>query len=191
MKFGFQGDWGSNCESATNEIVKNINKEVELMPLISSKNVVSALKNGEIDFGVMAIENNIGGIVKETQNALNEDIELVKKFQIEIHHCLFVKDKQIDKTDIKFVASHEQALFQTKTNLNRIFKDIRLVKIADTALGAKYLSNGKFAKNYAVVCNRQAGIINNLHLLLENIEDGQSITTFGLYKKYGTDFVIQ
>ena len=184
MKIGFQGDCGSNSEIATKSFVGDLNDESELIPLISSKNVVEALKNGDIDFGVMAIENNIGGIVKETQDALNEKkIELVKKIQIDIHHCLFVKDKQIDLDEIKFVASHEQALFQTKKTLNKILKNIELVKIADTALGAKYLSDGKLTKDYAVVCSKQAGIMNNLYLLCENIEDRKSVTTFGLYRK--------
>ena len=184
MKFGFQGDWGSNAERATHQFVEGVNEEAELIPLISSKEVVKALKNEEIDYGVMAIENNIGGLVEETQKALAEyGVELVKKIEVDIHHCVFVKNSQIDKRDIEFVASHEQALFQTQANLSKIFKNAKLTKIADTALGARYLSDGKLSTNYAIVCSKQAGMINDLHLLCENIEDGTSITTFGMYKK--------
>lgn len=184
MKIGFQGDWGSNNEVATKRFIENINEKVELIPLISSKNVVSALKEGEIDFGVMAIENNIGGIVNETQKALYEEkIECLMKIQIDIHHCVFVKDEEISQDEIKFVASHEQALFQTKENLNKLFKEAKLVAIADTAIGAKQLNDGILTKDYAVVCSKQAGVMNNLHLLYENIEDKKSVTTFGLFRK--------
>lgn len=150
--------------------------------LISSKNVVNALIKEEIDIGVMAIKNNIGGIVNETRAVLNDDLIKIKEIDVDIHHCLFVKHENININQIKFVASHEQALMQTKSNLNIIFKNVKLIKIEDTALGAKRLKNGNLSDNYAVVCSMQAGLDNKLHLIKENIEDRASITTFGLFK---------
>ena len=184
MKIGFQGDWASNSEVAARQFVKSfVCKEVEFVPLISSKNVVNALKNGEIDYGVMAIKNNIGGIVQETKAALSSDLNKIEEIRMQIHHYVFVKNKQIKIDDIKFIASHQQALKQSTTNLNKIFGNINFVEIDDTALAAKYLANGTLSDEYAIVCGKQAGIMNGLHLLYAEVEDRNSITTFGLYVK--------
>ncbi|MBE7075876.1 MAG: hypothetical protein E7375_02250 [Clostridiales bacterium] len=183
MKIGFQGDWASNSEIAARQFIETFDYGAELVPLISSKNVVRALKNGEIDYGVMAIKNNIGGLVQETKTALTLDLNKIAEIRMQIHHYVFVKNKQIKANDIKFIASHEQALKQSATNLNKIFGNINFVEIEDTALGAKYLANGTFNNEYAVVCGKQAGVLNGLHLLYAKVEDRDSVTTFGLYVK--------
>jgi len=183
MKVGFQGDWGSNSEFAARKLLENFNKEVEFIPLISSLNVVNALKNGEISYGIMAIKNNIGGVVSETQQALDLSLIKISEIEMRINHCVFVKNKHIKADDIKFIASHEQALKQSQANLNKIFAGVDFVKIDDTALGAKYLSDGTFGDDYAVVCSKQAGISNNLYLFYSNVEDRESITTFGLFER--------
>lgn len=182
-KIGYQGIEGSNNEKAAKKFLKNISSDVELCPLVSSKNVVNALRNSEIDLGVMAIRNNIGGIVNETNEALDSDIVLLEEIDVQIHHCLFFKSQNIDVKDIKYVASHEQALLQTKNSLSKIFNNVELVKVANMAVGAKQLFNGELSDKYAVVCTKIAGYDNNLFLYKENIEDRESITTFGLFSK--------
>ena len=182
-KIGYQGIKGSNNEIAVNKFVEDISGDVELLPLVSSKNVVNALLNEEIELGVMAIRNNIGGAVRETQEALCDDIVLLKEIDVYIHHCLFFKNKEINKNDIKYVASHEQALIQTQNSLSKIFDNIELVKVANTAVGAKQLGDGELNDKHAVICTMIAGVDNNLYLFKENIEDRESITTFGLFKK--------
>lgn len=109
VKIGYQGEIGSNAEAATLEYTKceNINKEeYELIPLVSSKNVVDSLKTGEIDYGVVAIKNSTAGLVKETANALkDEKYEVVKRIVLPVHRCIFIKPN-IDSEQIEYIASH-------------------------------------------------------------------------------------
>ena len=77
MKIGYQGIQGSNSEKAAKEFIKKNNlKNVELIPLVNSEQVVRSILEKKIEYGVMAIKNSIAGNVKETETVL---IPLEKK----------------------------------------------------------------------------------------------------------------
>lgn len=51
-----------------------------------------ALSNEEINYGVMAIENSIGGIVEESKKALESASLLVSgSLSLPIHHLMFFR----------------------------------------------------------------------------------------------------
>lgn len=180
MKIGFQGDIGSNSEAATLSFIDKCKlPNTRLLGLLTSKNVVSALLNKEIDYGVMALYNSIAGEVIETKNALTPQISLLEKVDIPIHHCIFIKHPEVE---IKYIASHIQALQQTKQYRKHILKNAYEIECPDTALAAKMLFNGEYPDNYAIICRKNAGEFYNLHLYAENIEDDNlNKTTFGLF----------
>ncbi len=181
MKIGFQGDLFSNSEEASQIFAKKMYFEnVEFIPLISSKNVVKNLITKNIDFGVMATKNIIAGDVIETKEALTPNIELISSIDLPIHHCLF---KKTENSSILYVASHIQALQQTKETRKKILKDVPEIECSDTSLAAKMLANGKYPENYGVICRENAGLFFNLFLVAKNIEDNPFNTTrFGLFQ---------
>ncbi len=184
MKIGYQGIEGSNSEAVALEFATKLDCEYSLIPLTNSNNVTSALQNNEIDYGVMATYNILGGVVKETEIALKgKDFKLIKTIKIPIHHCIF-KKKNISTSKINVIASHEQALKQTIKSRKKLFPNSKPLAVEDTALAAKYLSQNIFEDNIAVICRKNAGEMFNLELLYENIEDDSSnYTEFGIYKK--------
>lgn len=186
IKIGYQGEIGSNAEAATLEYTKceNINKEeYKLIPLVNSQNVVNSLKTGEIDCGVAAIKNSIAGPVEETINTLkDEKYEVVKRIVLPIHHCIFIKPN-INLEQVEFIASHIQALNQTRINRNKLFLNWKEKETRDTALAARELSEGALPDNYAVICRKNAGEYYGLHLVYENIEDDSSNKTEFLIMK--------
>ncbi len=185
MKIGYQGMEGSNSEEAAMLLAEKCGfNNFVLVPLISSKNVVSALKSGEVDYGVLAIKNSLGGIVLETKDALESgDFEIIEKQSLQIRHCLFVKNKEIDLSQVVEVVSHVQALAQTKENLAKHYPQMKLVEIEDTAIGAKWLASGEISENTAVICRKNAGEMYGLHLVNEEMQDNlDNFTDFHLYK---------
>ena len=182
MKIGYQGIEGSNSEAVAKQFEKSLHKECVLIPLVNSKNVVDALENNVIDYGVMATYNILGGIVTETKEALkNKNFKLIETIRIPIHHCLF-KKKNVDLANIRTIASHEQALKQTNEHIRHLFPNVNTVQIDDTALAAKYLSEDILDNTVAVICRKNAGELFNLDLVYENIEDNTSnYTEFGIY----------
>lgn len=150
----------TNAEAATLEyaICENNHKiEYELIPLVNSQNVINLLKAGGIDYGVVAIKNSIAGPVEETINALKGGkYEVVKRIVLPMHHCIFIKPN-INVEQIEYIASHKQALSQTRINRNRLFLNWKEKETKDTALAAKELSEGILPDNYAVICRKNAG----------------------------------
>ncbi len=184
VKVGYQGVEGSNSEKAASKILSNLKiSDYELVPLISSKNVVAAIKANEIDFGLMAYKNNYGGTVEETYQATrNEHLELIKTTILPIKHSAF-SIKEVDNLSITKVLSHQQALIQCKANIESMFPNAELVEIEDTAIGAERLAAGNYDNQTIVLCSKDAGEKHSLHLQVANITDHKdNCTEFRLLK---------
>jgi prephenate dehydratase len=182
---GYQGIKGSNSEIAAMEIAKkNEFKDVSFIPLVSSFNVLESLRQGVIDFGVIAMYNNTGGYVKESEHALKYiDVEYHDEITLPIEHHLFVKNKDVLLHEITQISSHLQALVQCQNNLNMRFPKIPLMADEDTATAAMKLRLDLLPETTGVLCRKEAGIYNQLHLIESHLEDrNDNTTTFHMYK---------
>lgn len=186
IRIGYQGIHNSNSEEAAKQFVKKHGfKDYILLPLVSSFNVLDNVEMDNIDFGVIAYENNTGGKVIESVEAIKAlDLKIFDTITIPIHHFLFVKNSSIKENDIEAIASHPQAFTQCKNSLANLFYDIPLLKDEDTATAARKLRLNLFNENTAVLCRLNAGKSNNLHLLKSNLEDrNDNTTTFKVFSK--------
>ena len=170
-KIGYQGIEGSNSQTSARNMAERLGwTDVEYVPLVHSKGVVSALQAGLVDYGVLATLNHIAGVVLETKAALKGvDYRVLAQDCIPIHHCLFVKDSSV--TEIHRVASHIQALRQCQGTLSRDFPGVDKKEEEDTAIAARHLAEGILPPDTGVLCRRDAGESFGLHLLRENLED--------------------
>lgn len=185
IKVGYQGIELSNSEMAAMDIVRLLGLgDVEFVPLVASPEVVDALAQGQVDYGVLAYENNLGGQVIETYEALASiDYEIVYRYKMPIHHALFVKDARVALGDVEQVVSHEQAIKQCKRYIATKLPGAEAVASKDTALSAQELKEGVLAPTAAVICRQVAGERHNLYLVEDNIEDSESITEFLCIKR--------
>lgn len=186
IKIGYQGLPGSNSEEAAHMFVKRIKldlKNVEFVPLINSQPVINALKRNDIDYAVVAVKNTLGGLVTETFDAIKDQhLGLVDTEILHIHHCLFKKQGS-DSKRINTIASHVQALKQTKNNREKYYPGCEAKEVADTAIAAKHLSEGILPDNVAVLCRKNAGEMYGLELMQENLEDdSHNFTEFRIFK---------
>lgn len=172
LKIGYQGTPGSNAETATKAIVKRLKlQNVELVPLTTSQNVCDHLIAGSIDFGVMARQNSISGMVSETLKALpDKKLHRVTFQVVPINHCLF-KLPDVPMSSLTTIASHEEALCQTKNIRARMFPQLNELKTEDTALSAKQLTEHILPETTAVLCSKQAGLQHKLDLVCEHVAD--------------------
>ena len=182
-KMGYMGIPLSNSENAARIMSEEYGMEVEFVPLMTSEGVVKALLDGSVDHGVVAVRNVIAGPVIETVEALNlGHIRKIAEIGIPIHHCVFVKKKGVR---ISTVASHIQALAQTKKNVSSLFPQANRMEVDDTALAAEMLADGRLSEDTAVICGMAAGIHNGLLLIKENVEDDkENMTYFALIEVY-------
>ncbi len=181
---GYQGVEGSNSEQAALEFACKSNfNNYQLLPLVSSFNVLDNVIKKRVDFGVVAVRNSSGGIVKESEIVLSHlKIQRKDEITISINHFLFVKNESTTIKDIDSVVSHPQAFKQCKNTLHNDYTDLKLIADEDTATAARKLSLGILGDNCGVLCRKNAGEMNNLFLLKSNLEDSSdNKTTFEVY----------
>lgn len=180
LKIGYQGDVGSNSEFAARQ--KFPATGMRFCPLISSAGVAAALMNKEIDYGVMAICNSVGGTVTETATILEKyDLCLKSTIILPIHHCLYTA-RALKPTDISVVVSHIQALKQTAGWRTKHLPRIAVKEVPDQARAAAEIA--VYGPDAAVICRKDAGETNGLYLIAENIEDAaDNQTVFGIFTR--------
>ena len=190
IRIGYQGIKGSNSETATNQIVQQLGLgTVELIPLVSSKAVVQALREDTVDFGVMAVRNSIAGDVKETKDVLQLFLyNIADTVTVPINHCLF-KHPDVSVSETTTIASHPQALLQTSDVRKQLFPTLDEQETADTALAAQQLADGTLSKSTMVLCSKQAGTQHGLDLVCEHVADSMVDSETGVSTNE-TEFVM-
>jgi chorismate mutase/prephenate dehydratase len=68
----------------------------DYLPLPSIRSVFESVDTGRARFGVVPIENNLEGIVKETIDLLNEtDLKIVAEVVIPVHFTFATKSEKL------------------------------------------------------------------------------------------------
>ncbi|MDA3901146.1 MAG: prephenate dehydratase [Spirochaetes bacterium] len=161
---GFQGEQGAYQELAS--LVWN--KELIPTACATFSEVFSGVESGLYDYGIVPIENTLGGVVSQTNDLMiHSNLFVVGAVELEIHHCLMALPGT-DHRDIRLVYSHQQALAQCRNFLSR--HNLEGVSFYNTAGAAKMLMQEK-PKASAVIASRLAADIYNLEIIKENIED--------------------
>ena len=164
LKIGFLGPKGTFTHIAAENI---FGAQSNYIGLNSIMDIFTELDSGQIDHGVVPIENSNEGIVGYTLDMLIEHNHyIVQEFYLEITNNIISKEDIIKK--IKILYSHPQPLGQCRTFINNSLKNVRIIETLSTSEAAK-LSSKK--KNSAAIASRKAAEQYNLNILAENIND--------------------
>jgi len=184
--YGIQGGKGSfNEEAILFCTKKNKTNNFKIKYLYTSEKVLKNLYEGNIDYGLFAIKNAVGGVVEESTQAMTKyKFKIVKEFQILIRHCL-MKRKDVDVRQIKTIMAHSQNFLQCKKNLAKKYSNLRQVSgqedLLDTARCAEALAKNKIDKNTAILGPKVLAKIYDLEIIAEDLQDSKdNLTTFFL-----------
>ena len=184
--FGIQGGEGSFNEEAIMFYVKKQKiKKFQIKYLFTSEKVLKNLYKGNIDFGLFAIQNAVGGVVEESTHAMAKyKFKIVKEFNILIRHYL-MKRKDVEFKQIKMIMAHSQNFRQCKDNLSKKYPCLKQVSgqgdLLDTARCAEALSKNTIDKNTAILGPKILSEIYNFDIVDENLQDSDNnLTTFFL-----------
>ncbi len=171
-KIGIQGGKGSFSEEASSIFARNHGlDQIELEYLINSENVLAAVEQGTVDYGIFAMENAQGGVVIESVEALaNHRCSIVEMFHVPISQCLLAR-RGVFLGDVSEIHSHQQALRQCRNYLAEHFWTRPLVEQDDTAEAARRLKEGKIPKTAGVIAPHHCADLYGLVVLEENIHD--------------------
>ena len=175
----YLGPIGSYSEIAKDKFVDFYTSDCEFEPVESIYKIIRLLKDADSQSiaAVIPVENSIEGVVRETQDNLVSLAQIGFRIQAEtflpIEHSLISYG---DKSQIKVISSHPQALAQCR---DFIFKnwgdDIKLEPVLSTSSAVEALSADK--ADVAAIANQHCANIYNVPVLETKINDEDNNTT--------------
>lgn len=169
LRIGYQGVKGSFSEEAMISFFKKNHQNINYEKF---EDIFIALKNNEIDYGILPFENSCTGAITVVYDLLSKyGFYIVGEECIKINQNL-VGVKGTHLSDVKEVYSHPQGFEQSKKFLKN-HEDLKLVYFHNTAISARYVSNLNDKSKAAIASNRAAKIY-NLDIIAENINDNDT-----------------
>ena len=163
---GYQGVAGSFGNEAMLKYFKNIK---EAKSYEKFEEVFKAVESGEIEYGILPVENSSTGGIGTVEDLLKEyNLYIVGEECIKISQNLVgIKGATID--DIKEVYSHPQG-FEQSTKFFDKHKNYNLIPYSNTAISAKLVSDLK-DKSKAAIASERAAKLYDLKIIKKDVND--------------------
>lgn len=160
----------------------------DYLALPNIRSVFESVDTRRARFGIVPIENNLEGIVKETIDLLNEtDLKIVAEIVIPVHFTFATKADKL--SDIKTIYSKDIAFGQCEKFIDEYFggKSEDFFSEVDSTSKAAKLASGDAST--AAICSHIAAKLFDVPILFDNIQDSsQNRTRFFIIAK---DFINQ
>ena len=169
-KIIFQGERGANSDLACREAYP----DYEPVPCPTFEDCFSALSSGEVDLGMIPIENSVAGRVADIHHLMpTAKLHIIAEWFLPIRNQLMAP-KGATLQSIKTVQSHVMALGQCRNSMRAL--NLKPIVAADTAGSAREIAEANDPTR-AAIASRLAAEIYGLNILKENVEDESNSTT--------------
>jgi prephenate dehydratase len=177
-KIAFQGSIGAYAHISCTKFYPNY----EAIAFDDFQDVFDKVENGEVEIGIVPLENSYAGRVAEVHHLLyDSNVNIIAEHFLKIeHHLAILPDAEI--SDIKEIYSHNQALMQCRNSLKEF--QAKKINFANTAKAAEFIKNEN-DNSKAVICSKEAAQKNGLKIVKSNVEDQkkQNYTIFIVISK--------
>ena len=145
----------------------------ELIPVGSFEEVFEEVTKKKVEYGILPVENSVEGSIGSVLDMLLVwDLKISSEHFEKIGHFLLSKSDRLDEVEI--VATHPQALGQSRKWISKHLRDVEILETASTAAAAKLASEND---KMAAIASEYAASIYNLKVLQTHIEDSPQNTT--------------
>ena len=163
-KIIFQGEPGANSHLACREAYP----DHDPVPCPTFEDCFAALIAGDVDLGMIPIENSVAGRVADIHHLMpTAGLHIIAEWFLPIRNQLMAPKGATLKT-IKTVQSHVMALGQCRSVVREL--KLKPVVAADTAGSAREVAEAKDPTR-AAIASQLAAEIYGLEILKENVED--------------------
>ncbi len=168
-RVGFLGPHGTFAEEAV--LTQPDLAGQELSPLRSVPDVIGAVERGDVEIGLVPIENSIEGTVTVTLDTLAFDTDLLIQREVDLPISLNLCVRSGTKlNDVTSVLSHPNPLGQSRVWLSRKLPDAVTVVANSTAEAAAQVAAASDA-GVAAICTAFAAELHGLDIVASEIED--------------------
>jgi prephenate dehydratase/chorismate mutase/prephenate dehydratase len=173
VRIAFQGERGAFGDEAVSVYFATHTRGEEQGPIAQPVpyrtfvDVFHAIASGEVDYGMVPVENSQAGSINDVYDLLRQhDLFVVGEISHPVNHCLLcLPGQQIG--DIKRVISHPQALAQSDVFLREL--GVEIVATYDTAGSAKMIREENL-QGVAAVAGAGAAELYELAILARNVQ---------------------
>lgn len=159
--------WGPEGTYTHQASVQVFGRSVEFLPVFNIREVFSVVERGQADYGVVPIENSVGGVVPETLDMFpRSNVKIVSETFLDIHHHLGSVAGSLN--DIERVYAGPQPAAQCREWLRDHLPAAQIVDLVPTAEAAKRAAGD--SKSGAIVNEVSLGLY-GLTALAEHIQD--------------------
>ncbi len=177
-RVGYLGPRGTFAEEALN--TQPDLAAGESVPLRSVPHVLTAVEQGDVDIGLVPIENSIEGTVTVTLDTLAFDTDLLVQREIDLPVSLHLCAKPGTRLDdVRTVISHPNPLGQSRGWLMAKLPEAELVAANSTADAAQQVASST-SDDVASIGTLRGAALAGLEVLASEIEDHPSETRFVL-----------
>lgn len=135
--------------------------------------VFDAVENGEVQYGIVPIENSSYGSVRDVYALLQErDVHITRAVRINVRHELLAAPGTKLRS-IKEIISHDQAIGQCDKYLKSLGPDVKITKAVNTAMAAKLVAEAD-RTDLAAIASHEAGQVYGLKSLKSDIMDSEN-----------------
>ncbi len=172
MKVAFLGPEGTFTHAAA---LKHFGHFVQAKPMAAIDEVFREVESGQVNYGVVPVENSTEGMVNHTLDSfIDSNLFVAGEVKLRIHHHLLSVDSCDDLKSIKRVYSHQQSLAQCRKWLDANCPQIERVAVSSNAEAAKL---AKAEKGTVAIAGDMAAERYELIKCAQNIEDQPDNTT--------------
>lgn len=169
-RIAYQGEPGANSHLACTEAFP----KAEAVACATFEDALAAVKQGDVDYAMIPIENSVAGRVADIHHLLPDaELYIVGEHFLRVRHQLMAKPGATVGS-IKRVLSHTQALGQCRGTLRKL--GLKPVPEADTAGSARMVAESEDT-TIGAIASRLAAEIYGLKILKSDIEDEAHNTT--------------
>lgn len=193
IRIGFLGPKGTFSHEALEIYInKNKNNEYIQCDFQNMSDILIAIDKGEIDEGIVPMENSIEGAVNATMDTLVSKVELFIKGELVINisqNLLLKKGSKIE--DVTHIISHPQPIGQCRNYINSRFPRALVRYSFSTTEAAIEVAKGK--GDMAAIGSKLGAKEYGLDIFENDIQDGENnVTRFVIVakedsKRTGTD----
>jgi len=142
--------------------------------------IIRLVESGEVDYGIVPIENSVNGTVLPVLDALlSHEVEVFGDVDLEVNHCLAAK-RELKFSEIKAIYSHPQAIAQCMGFINNYLPNAEIRYTSSTSDAIRLLDDYS-----AAIISENAAKLYKLVILRKGIQDlgDRNLTRFYLIRK--------
>lgn len=171
MRIGYLGPEGTWSHQAA---LSRFGDSVELIPYSSFAHIFDAVGRGEVNYGVIPLENSTHGTVVQAMDFFaHTHLRICAQVHQSVQHCLMAN---IPAAGIRTIYSHPQVLGQCSQWLQQNYPHAEQIPTASSTAAAR-MAVEKAAEGAAALGSPLAAQLHGLSVLVEQVQDIATNTT--------------